>query len=149
MDGGTRFSWRYSGQRCMFCSSISWASLTESWYGLKDLFTLQKVNDKFDHDCLNWWRHKRYTEMWIRTGGYVCFCEEQVKPSSEWPPTQTFLGLRQVFLLRNPRSVLIGRPSSERLDGHSTKSEIYRTLADFLKFRKVQRQSFTQVYTIM
>ena len=79
----------------------------------------------------------------------MCFCEEYVKPSSEWPPTQTFLGLRQAFLLRNPRSVLIGRPSSERLDGHSTKSEIYQTLADFLKFRKVQRQSFTQVYTIM
>ena len=46
VSSGTRFSWKFSGQRYMVFLPFSGVSLIETcsfWYGLKDLFTLHKL----------------------------------------------------------------------------------------------------------
>ena len=49
VGSGTRFSWKFSGQCYMVFWPFPLVSLTEFcslWYGLKDLFTLHKLEDK-------------------------------------------------------------------------------------------------------
>ena len=59
----------------------------------------------------------------------------------------TEIMLRHLFLdFHFYRSIM---KSEKGFEKYSTKSEIYWTLPDSLKFRKVRRQSFTQVYTII
>ena len=59
----------------------------------------------------------------------------------------TEIMLRHLFLdFHLYRSIM---KSEKGFEKYSTKSEIYWTLPDSLKFRKVRRQSFTQVYTII
>ena len=62
VGSGTGFSWRFSGQHCIFFFAFFLGLLDWIWYSLKDLFPLHKVNEQVFLDHLNQWLNKQYKD---------------------------------------------------------------------------------------